>query len=112
LDKGADVKAKLSDYSGRTALQAALENCHEKIAKLLLEKGTDVNARPSGHEGMTALHAAVEHGQLDLIKPMFKKGLNVANEDGTNALRAADAKIYSEIRDLLLERGAYYYLIR
>ena len=57
LEKGADVNAQGSKYGN--ALQAALVEGYQEIAKMLLEQGADVNA-PGGPYG-NALRAASGH---------------------------------------------------
>ncbi|OCL00528.1 uncharacterized protein K441DRAFT_719562, partial [Cenococcum geophilum 1.58] len=63
LNKDADVNAKEGDYGN--ALQAASQEGHSAIVKLLLSKGADVNAR--GDYG-NALQAASQGGHLATVE--------------------------------------------
>jgi ankyrin repeat protein len=59
LNKSADVNAQGEEY--RVVLQAALENGHEQIIKLLLDKSADIKDS-SSREYRNALYIALESG--------------------------------------------------
>ena len=82
----------LGQPGGRSALQAAAENNHLEIVKMLLTRGADVNI-PAPAKGYTALQVACLRVHYELVKYLLDQGADVnapaAAEDGLTALQAA-----------------------
>lgn len=82
----------LGQPGGRSALQAAAENNHLEIVKMLLTRGADVNV-PAPARGYTALQIACLRGHYELVKYLLDHGAGVnapaAAEGGLTALQAA-----------------------
>ena len=78
LDKGADVnvKDKLKDNGGRTALMYATHHGHFfDIVQLLLENGADVNFKDE--DGWTVLEKAAEEGYTKIVQLLIEAGADV-----------------------------------
>lgn len=112
----ANINAKPSEDSGRTALQAAAENGHLDIVALLLTNDADINAQPANRSGRTALQAAAESGHLEVSKFLLSNNANVdhppAAEYGLTALQGAASRGHLDIVKLLLDNRANVDLIR
>jgi hypothetical protein len=104
LEMGADVNAQGGKYGN--ALQAALYEGHQGIAKLLIEKGADVNAQ-EGKYG-NALQVASVKGYEAIAKLLLEKGADINAQQGYfgNTLQATPVKGHEAIANLLLEKGA------
>lgn len=64
--------------SGRTALQAAAEQGHLPVLRMLLSSGADIHASTAPIEGQTALQAAANQGHHDIERmlPSYKVETN------------------------------------
>jgi uncharacterized protein len=65
-----DIDAKT--VNGGTALHRAVENGHEKMARLPIEMGADVTAKTDN--GTTALHQASRTGHTTMAGVLVEKG--------------------------------------
>jgi hypothetical protein len=85
-----DVNALPTRDDGRTALQAAARDGHQRVAKPQTGAGADVNALPAEDNGGTGLQAAAEGGHSGGMKPLIDAGTNVnapsAGSDGRTVL--------------------------
>ena len=110
ISQGADVNAAPSDFSGRTALQAACYSANERIVYLLLEKGVEVNEDVAPVGGRSSLEGAVKAGHLGIIKELLNLGADInqtaSEEHGRTALSTAAEQGSLEIFDFLIENGA------
>ena len=101
LEKGAELECR--DILGKTPLDWAIENKHEKVVKLLLEKGAEVDSKD--RYGQTPLSLAVRKGHEAVIKLLLEKGAEMESEDkewGQTLLSYAAERGLK----LLLEKGA------
>uniref|UniRef100_A0A7M4F923 RING-type E3 ubiquitin transferase n=1 Tax=Crocodylus porosus TaxID=8502 RepID=A0A7M4F923_CROPO len=75
--------------AGHTAMQAASQNGHVDILKLLLKQNVDVEAEDS--EGDTPLHDAISKKRDDILAVLLEAGADVTitNNNGFNALHHA-----------------------
>ena len=92
---------------GRVALLQVLFRGHHGCAKALVVAGVDVNM--ADHHGSLLLLVAASHGDLQSIKlllPTPHVDLNVARNDGWNALMSATFKGQAECIRLLVDSGA------
>ena len=89
-----------------TALHAALDKGHVKVAQLLLQHGADVSAW-DGHN-WTPLHLAAECGDPEVLHSLIDHGANsnVQNKDQETPLFLASRKGRLEAAQLLSEHGA------
>lgn len=60
------------NVNGTTALQAAIQNNHSEIAKLLILSGSSANTARA--DGATALHLAAYYGREDIVKLLLQHG--------------------------------------
>lgn len=106
----ANINAGPANESGRTALQAAAENGHLDLVKILVATGAAINAPHAPISGRTALQAAAESGHLDIVGFLLGKGANVnahaGRHAGVTALYTAARSGYTEIVKLLLDNDA------
>ncbi|KAJ6073049.1 hypothetical protein N7467_011134 [Penicillium canescens] len=95
--------------AGRTALQAAAEQDHLEIAKLLLDHGANTNVSPLKH-GRTALQVAAEQNHLEMAKLLLSHRADInafpTNDYGRTAIQAAAEQNHFEMVKLLLSSGA------
>ncbi len=89
-----------------TPLMCAVENGHEKCARLLLQNGANVEARDE--KGKTALHKAAENGHISCLKELIRYGasVNVKSEDASTPLHDASEAGHYGIIEKLLQKGA------
>lgn len=108
IEKGADVKAKVSGhiYKGWTPLHFTAIYDKIKIAKLLLKKGVDVNAKDD--KGITPLQWATGYGKLEIVKLFIENGADVNNKDNEGMTPLHGAVVYSrfDVIRLLIDKGA------
>src|SRR5215467_2943013 len=126
LAKGANVNHRAA--RGQTALMWASAQKHPDAVKILLAHGANIHVRsdawsqvmavpPHGysaynrsipHGGDTALMFAVRAGDVSSVKLLLAAGANVNDADawGVSATVLAAHAGYSELVDLLLEKGA------
>jgi ankyrin repeat protein len=82
IDSGADIEAKVTDWTEHTVLQLAL-NIYDAddaldMASLLIDSGADIEAK--GLDGMTPLqYAGVGADHIDIARLLIEQG---ANTDG------------------------------
>ncbi|KAJ7118107.1 ankyrin repeat-containing domain protein [Mycena epipterygia] len=84
-----------------SALQAASNQGHEAIVRLLIDHGADINA--SGGRDGNALQAASVGGQGQIVQLLIKHGADV---NSSNALQAALSMGNEQIVRLLIKHGA------
>ncbi|KAJ6439188.1 NACHT domain-containing protein [Purpureocillium lavendulum] len=104
LEKGADVKAKDTDY-GRTPLSWAAENGHEVTVRLLLDNGPDIEAQDN--YGRTPLSLAAAKGHEGVVKLLLEKGADLEAKDteyGRTPLSWAAKNGHEAVVKLLLVR--------
>ncbi|KAJ5726656.1 uncharacterized protein N7483_008013 [Penicillium malachiteum] len=106
LSQDADLDAGTKAKKYGRAVQAALEEGHEKIAWLLLDQGADVNAQ--GGSGGSALQIASFRGDENVVRQLLDRGADVNAQGGKygTALHAAAYEGYESIVQILLDRGA------
>lgn len=106
LDRGASPD--VTDDSGRSALQVALQPGRNALASALIAAGANVNHRDDrGHTPLIAA-AAFSRRDIDLLKMLLNHGAdpNYMATDGYSALLTAAANYSVAGIDLLLEHGA------
>lgn len=96
------------DRMGWTPLGYAVHNCHDDVAKYLVEKGADVN---NTSISISFLMDVAQKGDLDMVKFLVENDANVNLEDdmGKTALIYAAANGHFEIVKYLVEHGADIY---
>jgi ankyrin repeat protein len=80
-------------HNGNTALTAAIQNGHHKIASLLLQYGADVNVSTASG---TALSIAAKSGTETLIKDLIARGADL--QQALLALNSSDETDVSDAR--------------
>ncbi|KAI9765917.1 MAG: hypothetical protein M1840_007058 [Geoglossum simile] len=117
LDREANTHYELHDesrawclggLSAGTALQAAAQNGHLEVVRLLLRRGGEANAKPV-LDGKTALQAAAGSGHMKIVQLLLEKGADInakPSDSGRTALQAAAEAGHLAIVRWLLERGA------
>lgn len=93
---------------GSTALYAACDRLHEKVAKFLLERGAKNEADSAGE---TPLMRAASRGLFDVVATMltmedFISNINAQGANGNTALYWACVGGRADIAKLLIEKGA------
>ena len=114
LESGSDVNSPPSEHWGRTALQAAVSNCHRsgnlEMIQILLDKGASVNAPPAREFGITALQGAAIRGNVKICHLLLERGAdpNAAGSavQGRTALEGAAENGRLDVVQLLLNAGA------
>ena len=129
LAKGADVNARYKDPTapiqearGPTQLHDAAYDARLEEVRLLLDNGADVNAQdacgetplhsaskaePSERDGLSALDCQEEsRRRCAVVRLLLERGANVNARDDRNNTPLALAPWNSEVRKLLVERGA------
>jgi ankyrin repeat protein len=114
----ADIVKEMLEFDGiivdvvefsasRTALMFAAERNRQKIVELLLCRGAKPNLQNSS--GATAMLGAVEEGSTDVVRVMFNPqrevNLFTLYEDNRTLLRGTAENEYTEILDILHEKG-------
>jgi ankyrin repeat protein len=103
IERGSDVNTK--DFKGFTSVMGAAAAGHTEIVELLLNSGAEVDAKNS--QGLTALALAVANGHLAAAKKLIEADARVEFKiKGLTLLMLAASRGYSEIVELLVERGA------
>jgi ankyrin repeat protein len=79
LEGGAEVNGSGSGYHGRTALQAAAENGHVEVVRVLVERGATVDDRAGSgagarRGGWTALRMAIDNGYEEAAGVLRRAG--------------------------------------
>lgn len=98
LDKRANPNGP--SESGWTALQAALSDGHEELAKFLIEKGANVS-------DPEALERAATAGMEGIVELLLDRGCDIdATRDRFTPLAAAAMAGQTKVVELLLSRGA------
>uniref|UniRef100_A0A2K6FWG1 RING-type E3 ubiquitin transferase n=1 Tax=Propithecus coquereli TaxID=379532 RepID=A0A2K6FWG1_PROCO len=96
--------------AGHTAMQAASQNGHVDILKLLLKQNVDVEAEDS--EGDTPLHDAISKKRDDILAVLLEAGadgnanLDIQNVNQQTALHLAVERQHTQIVRLLVRAGA------
>jgi ankyrin repeat protein len=102
---GLRVCVNTNQHLRRTALQAAAENGHVEVVRLLLFSGADINAAPTNYRGRTALQAAAGRGHTYIVELLLLAGAHVqaapATIGGRTALQAAADSGHVEVIKLL-----------
>ena len=110
LLKRRNVKSKIDirhkKFDG-TALDFAVKNKFDEMAKLLIDHGANVNVRDSKFH-YSVLHSACRTGSLDIVKLLIEKGADIEAKtpDGLTPLMAAVISKKVTIVQYLLEQGA------
>lgn len=106
ISKGGNINIK-ENRDNKTALWITLENKRDyEFAKYLISIGADINSVDNYNR--TLLIDAVENKRLDLIKFLIENGadLNIKDKFGMTAYNWASSYGYSEICELLKNKGA------
>ncbi|CAJ1971048.1 unnamed protein product [Sphenostylis stenocarpa] len=102
---------KYRDQYGLTALHAAAFKGHKDVMAVLVElAGLDLECEDD--EGHVPLHMAVESGDVGTVQVLLENGvnLNAVNKRGATPLYMARIWGHHHICQLLVNRGALYYL--
>lgn len=101
----------LLGYFSRLAVIGDEKNVDLRYVKSLKSAGANFNF--SDQFGQTILHAAVRDWHPDVAKYLIREGADVNIEDdfGRTPLHLAAALDYSEIIELLFQKGGKQYLI-
>ncbi|KFY46224.1 hypothetical protein V494_00546 [Pseudogymnoascus sp. VKM F-4513 (FW-928)] len=103
--EGASLSARTP--TKQTALNLAVADGHESIAKLLLEKGASIEA--AGHNGEKPLYTAARLGNLQMVTLLlqFKPAIESFNvEKQQSALYISVGNEHEEVAKVLLRHGA------
>jgi hypothetical protein len=97
-----EANPNLTNAAGMTALMIAAHKKSLDILTALLQSGADVNQQNS-FTGKTALMYAVQTQFTEGVQLLLEKLADVSlrNQNGTNALKIADAQGYTEIVQML-----------
>ncbi|XP_012507542.1 PREDICTED: E3 ubiquitin-protein ligase MIB1 [Propithecus coquereli] len=107
---GAPIIFVNGQCAGHTAMQAASQNGHVDILKLLLKQNVDVEAEDS--EGDTPLHDAISKKRDDILAVLLEAGadgnanLDIQNVNQQTALHLAVERQHTQIVRLLVRAGA------
>ncbi|XP_025050334.1 ankyrin repeat domain-containing protein 29 isoform X1 [Alligator sinensis] len=95
-----------SPQDGGTALLAACQYGHAKVADTLLKHGANIHDQL--YDGASALFLAAQGGFLDVIRLLLSSGakVNQPRQDGTAPLWIASQMGHSEVVRVMLLRGA------
>jgi ankyrin repeat protein len=102
LRSGADVCARLEWWPRNTALHAAVEGGHERMAALLIAHGADINATNGAEE--TPLHHAAKSRRVSMVQLLLRAGAR--HEVGVSPLYAAAQSGSEAAAQILLDHGA------
>jgi ankyrin repeat protein len=104
--QGVDINAVDNELAGRTALQAAMQQCHVEIVRFLLDHGA--NANELTRDGKSLLHWAVATGNAEIVRMLLEAGAEVNAGDWENQtpLMRASHSGNLEMVTLLLDYGA------
>ena len=99
LEHGAD--SETLSFSGKTALQCAVENHHEACVRILVEKGTNV-------EFEDLLESAIKNRNSNMVRLLLQLGANPSSPGprGSTPCFSAMMKPHLPILEVLLEMGA------
>ena len=100
-ENGASINIQTKD--GRTALQAAAENGHFHVVKILLQRGADINLGTVDKNSL--LYNAVEEGDLELVQMLVERGAEVG------AINEATHKTARQIAEDRQHQGVVEFLI-
>jgi len=92
------------DSEGRSAMHAAAEGGHAKLAQWLMERGCEPDRRSL--RGNTPLHLACWQGALDLVRVLLEEGgadVDCVNADGETPLAFACACGHDHVAFALLD---------
>lgn len=108
VESGADVNAR-SNKSFTVLMYACINSA--KIAKpveFLISKGADVNAKENSN-GETALMFATGARNVEAVLSLIRNGadVNIKAQNGATALSHAISNGYTEIKNILINNGAY-----
>jgi ankyrin repeat protein len=83
------------------------EQLLDDVVRILIEHGEDINVR-SDRDQSTPLHLAARWGRVEVVPVLLEHGASIDAEDaeGRTPLQVALWKGYSDIANLLSERGA------
>jgi hypothetical protein len=103
------AKVDLADEDGDTALfyAASAYEMKPEAVQSLIDSGASVNLK--NKKGETPLMQAVSSGNLEVVRVLLLAGaeVNVKDNEGDTALdRASDEEDGSELRELLISKGA------
>lgn len=108
LENGAEVNAR--NNKGFTVLMYACINSFKNasIVEFLISKGANVNAKEDSNNE-TALMFATAAGNIEAVSALIRNGadVNAKARNGATALSAAISKGYTEIKNILINNGAY-----
>lgn len=104
------IDAPASSRNGRTMLQAAAQNGHIEVVRMLVAASALINAPPAPYGGRTALQAAAEGGHLEIVRMLLANGHDAnglpAPYSGRTALQAAVEGGHMDVVKILIEAKA------
>jgi ankyrin repeat protein len=102
LDRGADVRARTTNFLDNMPLHAAAAGAAPlPMCRILLDRGADVNARQ--HGGNSPLHTAGFRGERELVDLMLSHGADASarNDEGRTAGEVAASQGHGALATLL-----------